>query len=108
MNYIQFTNINSYYFYNKINKNKILKNYKSLKKILNTIKYFHILRNKQHKINLNLIPRKKITHETKIIIITNPYTKKQIKKFNNIKILLPKTKKIITIYKLPQNLYTPN
>ena len=107
MKCVRFANISSYYFCDKIDRNPLLKDCESLRKTLDIVRYYHMLRNRQQEMDLNLMPRLGMAYERGVMIIANPYTEDSLKKFNSMELLLPKTGEVISICKLPQSLYTP-
>ncbi|XP_076095876.1 kelch repeat and BTB domain-containing protein 8-like [Mytilus galloprovincialis] len=107
MNCVRFANITSYYFCDKIDPNTLLRSCESLRKTLDIVRYYHMLRNRQQEMDLNLMPRQGMLYERGVMIIANPYTEDSLKKFNSMELLLPKTGEVISICKLPQSLYTP-
>ena len=107
MNCVRFANISSYYFCDKIDTNQVLKENESLRITLDTVRYYHMLRNRQQEMDLNLMPRRGMSYERGVMIIANPYTEESLKKYNSMEMLLPKTGEVINICKLPQSLYTP-
>ncbi|KAK6167195.1 hypothetical protein SNE40_021287 [Patella caerulea] len=107
INCVRFANISSYYFCDKIVKNKCLNDNEEIRKKLDTIRYYHMLRNRQQEMDLNLMPRKGMPYERGVMILANPYTEDALKKYNTMELLLPKSGEVITICRLPQSLYTP-
>ena len=107
MKCVRFANISSYYFCDKIDRSPLLKDCESLRKTLDIVRYYHMLRNRQQEMDLNLMPRQGMAYERGVMIIANPYTEDSLKKFNSMELLLPKTGEVISICKLPQSLYTP-
>ncbi|KAK3096186.1 hypothetical protein FSP39_024171 [Pinctada imbricata] len=107
MNCVRFANISSYYFCDKIDTNLVLKQSEKLRQTLDTVRYYHMLRNRQQEMDLNLMPRGGMSYERAVMIIANPYTEESLKKYNSMEMLLPKTGEVINICKLPQSLYTP-
>ncbi|XP_069104186.1 kelch-like protein diablo [Argopecten irradians] len=107
MDCVRFANISSYYFCDRIDNSQILRECASLRKTLETVRYYHMLRNRQQEMDLNLMPRKGMMYERGVMIIANPYTEDQLKKYNSMEMLLPKLGEVIHICKLPQSLYTP-
>ncbi|KAL3848473.1 hypothetical protein ACJMK2_019327 [Sinanodonta woodiana] len=107
MKCVRFANISSYYFCDRIDNNPVLKSCKSLAETLDSVRYYHMLRNRQQEMDLNLMPRRGMMYDRGVMIIANPYTEDSLKKFNSMEMLLPKTGEIIHICKLPQSLHTP-
>ncbi|XP_050389710.1 kelch-like protein 40a isoform X4 [Patella vulgata] len=107
INCVRFANISSYYFCDKIVKNKCLNDNEEIRKKLDMIRYYHMLRNRQQEMDLNLMPRKGMPYERGVMILANPYTEDALKKYNTMELLLPKSGEVITICRLPQSLYTP-
>ena len=107
MKHVRFANISSYYFCDNIDSVKLLQESEDLVKILNTVKYYHMLKNRRSEIDLNYLPRKGMSYERGVIIMANPYTEDNSRKFNSMEILLPRTGVIKHLCKLPQSLYMP-
>ena len=57
MSCVRFANISSYYFCDKIDSNSLLQSCDSLRGILDKVKYYHMLHNRQLEIDLNFAPR---------------------------------------------------
>lgn len=104
---VRFANISSYYFCDRIDKNTMVKHCTPLQPMLDNVRYYHMLRNRQQEMDLNLMPRRGMMYERGVMIIANPYTEDALKKYNSMEMLLPKTGEVIHIAKLPQSLYTP-
>lgn len=107
MNCVRFANISSYYFCDKIDTNSMLQNALPLKKMLDDIRYFHILKNRQLEMDLNLMPRRGMSYFRGVMILANPYTEDSLKKYNSMEMLMPWTGEVYHVFKLPQSLYTP-
>ena len=105
--------------------------------LLDNVKYFHVLKNRQNEIDLNYVPRRGMgferggcalkspihvrflkihLHPLKrtsvftllgIIIMANPYSEDTTRKFNSMELLVPRTGSIHHLCKLPQSLYMP-
>ncbi len=58
MKCVRFANISSYYFCDKIDSMPLLQQEPDLRRILDNVKYFRMLGNRQHEIDLNYVPRK--------------------------------------------------
>lgn len=107
MNCVRFANISSYYFCDKIDTNPLLRQNEELKNLLDTIRCYHMLKNRQQEMDVKMMPRRGMVYERGVMIIANPYTEDVLKKYNSMEMLLPKTGEVIHICKLPQSLYTP-
>ncbi|GFN78954.1 upf0672 protein c3orf58 [Plakobranchus ocellatus] len=107
MNCVRFANISSYYFCDKIDTNPMLKQDPELLALMDTIRCYHMLKNRQQEMDVKLMPRRGMAYERGVLIIANPYTEDMLKKYNSMELLLPKTGEVIHICKLPQSLYTP-
>ena len=107
MRFVRFAIINSYYFCDRIDTNVTLLANPDLRKTLDLIRYYHILKNRQQEMDLNLMPRRGMAYVRGVMIIANPYTEDTLKKYNSMELLLPKTGEVINICKLPQSLFTP-
>ena len=107
MKYVRFSNISSYYFCDNIDRVTMLHDCQPLKEILDTVKYYHMLKNRQHEMDLNFLPRKGMSYDRAIIIMANPYCEDNSKKFNSMGMLLPKKGECRHLCKLPQSLYMP-
>ncbi|BFZ14222.1 hypothetical protein BsWGS_17260 [Bradybaena similaris] len=107
MNCIRFANISSYYFCDKIETNILLRDNPEIVSLLNTIRCYHMLKNRQQEMDVKLMPRRGMVYERGVMIIANPYTEDVLKKYSSMEMLLPKTGEVIHICKLPQSLYTP-
>ncbi|ESP03276.1 hypothetical protein LOTGIDRAFT_137657 [Lottia gigantea] len=97
INCVRFANISSYYFCDRIEKNTSLNDCPEIQKTLGVIRYYHMLRNRQQEMDLNLMPRKGMLYERGVMILANPYTEDALKKYNTMELLLPKTGEVITI-----------
>ncbi|GFS23230.1 UPF0672 protein C3orf58, partial [Elysia marginata] len=107
MNCVRFANISSYYFCDKIDTNPLLRENPELLQLMDTIRCYHMLKNRQQEMDVKLMPRRGMAYERGVMIIANPYTEDMLKKYNSMELLLPKTGEVIHICKLPQSLYTP-
>uniref|UniRef100_A0A2C9MAJ6 BTB domain-containing protein n=2 Tax=Biomphalaria glabrata TaxID=6526 RepID=A0A2C9MAJ6_BIOGL len=107
MNCVRFANISSYYFCDKIDTCPLLQENSELRCLLDTIRCYHMLKNRQQEMDVKLMPRRGMVYERGVMIIANPYTEDVLKKYNSMEMLLPKTGEVIHICKLPQSLYTP-
>uniref|UniRef100_A0A0B6Z9M0 BTB domain-containing protein n=1 Tax=Arion vulgaris TaxID=1028688 RepID=A0A0B6Z9M0_9EUPU len=107
MSCVRFANISSYYFCDQIETNNLLRDNPELMLLLNTIRCYHMLKNRQQEMDVKLMPRRGMVYERGVMIIANPYTEDVLKKYNSMEMLLPKTGEVIHICKLPQSLYTP-
>ncbi|XP_071116430.1 kelch repeat and BTB domain-containing protein 8-like [Haliotis cracherodii] len=107
MNCVRFANISSYYFCDRIDTCSLLLEREELRKTLDMIRYYHMLKNRQQEMDLSLMPRRGMAYERGVMIIANPYTEDALKKYNSMELLMPKTGEVIHICKLPQSLYTP-
>lgn len=107
MSCVRFANITSYYFCDKIDTNPLLRENTELLQLMDTIRCYHMLKNRQQEMDVKLMPRRGMAYERGVMIIANPYTEDMLKKYNSMELLLPKTGEVIHICKLPQSLYTP-
>ncbi|CAG5133354.1 unnamed protein product [Candidula unifasciata] len=107
MRCVRFANISSYYFCDKIKTNLLLRDNPEIVALLNTITCYHMLKNRQHEMDVKLMPRRGMVYERGVMIIANPYTEDVLKKYSSMEMLLPKTGEVMHICKLPQSLYTP-
>jgi hypothetical protein len=107
MRHVRFANISSYYFCDRIVANTILQSDSALNKVLDDVKYYHMLRNRHSEVDLNLLPRKGMQYSRAVIIMANPYAEDNSGKFNNMEVLFPRSGLIKTLCTLPQCLYMP-
>ncbi|XP_005111835.1 kelch-like protein 20 [Aplysia californica] len=107
MNCVRIANISSYYFCDKIDTDPLLKENTEMCSLLDTIRCYHMLKNRQQEMDVKLMPRRGMVYERGVMIIANPYTEDILKKYNSMEMLLPKTGEVIHICKLPHSLYTP-
>ena len=103
----RFANISSYYFCDKIASCSLINSSAALKEILDLVKYYHMLKNRQQEVDLNFMPRQGMTYERGVIIIANPHSEDSDHKFNSMEFLIPSSGKIYHINKLPQSVYMP-
>lgn len=89
------------------NMHQVLRQDPEVSLTLDKIRYYHMLKNRQSEVDLNLMPRRGMAYERGVMIVSNPYTEDVMKKYNSMEMLIPRTGEVVHIAKLPQSLYTP-
>ncbi|XP_013398965.1 kelch-like protein 28 [Lingula anatina] len=108
MKCVRFANISSYYFCDCIDNNGLFTDSPSLMKTLSDVRYYHMLKNRHHEMDLNFMPRSGMPYKRAIVIMANPYSDDPLTKYNSIEALLPTECGDATLLgKLPHSLFMP-
>lgn len=108
MSNVRFALISPYYFCDHIETNPLLNSSPEVNIILQTVRNCHMLSNRMPELDLNYMTRKGMNRVHGVLVLANPYSEENHKKYNSMEMLLPNCgQQLIHVCRLPQSLYMP-
>ena len=104
---LRLANVSAYFFCDTVDRNQHLHSCLEITELMNTVKYYHMLRNRHAELDLNYVQRKGQSRQHGILVVANPYNEETANKFNCVEFLLPHTGDMKYVCRLPHSLYMP-